>query len=100
VFVELEATPWVWRIQPDLSVQTHTGLPANVQQCVLDEEGRVYLLTDLGFGLVHTQDVALAADAVQEGRWQPQESKRTKLPARYTYICSPQRDSQRQGGDQ
>ncbi len=40
VFVELEATPWIWRIQSDLSVQAHTGQPAQVQQCVLDEQGR------------------------------------------------------------
>ena len=31
---------------------------------LLDELGRVYLETDLGLGLVHTLDVALAAEAV------------------------------------
>jgi hypothetical protein len=90
VFVELEATPWIWRIQPDLRVQTHTGRPAQVQQCVLDEAGRVYLLTDLGFGLVHTQDVALAAEAVEAGRWPLQELAAGTLAERYGYVTSPQ----------
>ncbi len=90
VFVELEATPWIWRIQPDLSVQAHTGRPAQVQQCVLDEQGRVYLLTDLGFGLVHTQDVALAADAVQAGLWSVEEMAAQQMPVRFGYVMSPQ----------
>lgn len=90
VFVELEATPWIWRIQPDLSVQAHTGQPAQVQQCVLDEQGRVYLLTDLGFGLVHTQDVALAADAVQAGLWSVEEMAAQQMPVRFSYVMSPQ----------
>ena len=71
VYVELEATPWIWRISSGLSlgfaVAGHDDAPARVQACVLDEQCRVYLETDLGFGLVHTQDVALAADAVEAG---------------------------------
>lgn len=93
VFVELEATPWVWRLQPDGRVLSHTGAPAAVRACVLDEEGWVYLDTDLGFGLVHTQDVALAADAVEAGRWPLQAARRAELPGRYGYACSPQSDS-------
>lgn len=90
VFVELEATPWIWRIQPDLSVQAHTGRPVQVQQCLLDERGRVYLLSDLGFGLVHTQDVALAADAVQAGLWSVEEMAVQQMPVRFGYVMSPQ----------
>ena len=93
VFVELEATPWVWRVQPDFSVQSHTGLAARVQRCVVDEHGHVYLQTDLGFGLVHTQDVGLVAEAVQAGLWVPQEFSRAELPRRFGYVQSPQRDS-------
>ena len=98
VFVELEATPWVWRIQPDGRVHAHTGAPAQVRACVLDEEGHVYLETDLGFGLVHTQDVALAAEAIEVGRWHPQEARRADLPARHGYVPSPQRDSAMRAG--
>jgi len=93
VYVELEATPWVWRIEADGSVRAHSGQPAQVRRCVLDEDGRVYLQTDIGFGLVHTQDVALVADAVQAGRWQPEEMRRADLPRRYGYVRSPQRDT-------
>lgn len=89
VFVELEATPWIWRIQPDLTVLTHTGQSAQVRQCLMDEEGRVYLLTDLGFGLVHTQDVALAADAVQAGLWTLKEMVAQHMPERFGYVISP-----------
>jgi hypothetical protein len=92
VFAELEATPWVWRVQPDLSVQSHTGLATRVQRCWLDEVGHVYLETDLGLGLVHTQDVTLAAEAVQAGLWVPQELRRAELPQRFGFVQSPQRD--------
>ena len=34
--------------------------------CLLDEAGRLYLVTDLGAGLVHTADMALAAEAVEQ----------------------------------
>jgi hypothetical protein len=63
VYVELEAAPWVWRVQwpdpaaPAPSVTSHTGLPAPVQSCWLDESGRLFLDTDLGLGLVHSQDM-------------------------------------------
>lgn len=89
VYVELAATPWVWRIQPDGSVRSHTGRPAQVQACVLDEAGHVYLQTDLGFGLVHTQDVAQAADAVHAGTWVLQELAAAALPQHFGYVPSP-----------
>ena len=95
MYVELEATPWVWRLQPqDLSVFSHTGREASVRRCLLDEQGRVYLETDLGLGLVHTLDVALAAEAVTDGRWTPQDVQAQDLPARYGYVCSPRARSQ------
>lgn len=89
VFVELEATPWIWRIQPDFTVLTHAGQAAQVRQCLMDEAGRVYLLTDLGFGLAHTQDVALAADAVQAGLWTLEEMAAHQMPERFGYVTSP-----------
>jgi hypothetical protein len=90
VYVELERTPWVWRLSADGSVRAHSGALARVQRCVLDEQGRVYLETDLGFGLVHTQDVGLAAEAVEQGLWVPQEMPADSLPGRFGYVCSPQ----------
>ncbi|MFI5444037.1 DUF2946 family protein [Polaromonas sp. UC242_47] len=92
VYVELEATPLVWRIggAPDFFVTAHTGEAARAQRCVLDEQGRLYLETDIGFGLVHTQDMMHAADAVERGLWVPQEAEVLALPARYGYVTSPQ----------
>lgn len=94
VFVELEATPWIWRVDGDGGVQAHDGQAAGVQACIVDEEGRVYLQTSLGFGLVHTQDVAQAAEQVEAGHWVPVQQARASLPRRFGYVPSPQRDSQ------
>ena len=90
VYVELEATPFVWRIGSGFSVTAHTGAGARVQRCIADEEGRVYLETDLGFGLVHTQDMLAAADAIEQGLWVPQSCAATELPQKFGYVMSPQ----------
>lgn len=90
VYVELEATPWIWRLQPEGGVLSHTGLPARVQESLLDESGRLYLVTDRGIGLVHSADMNLAADAVEAGRWRPAEVRADALPARFGFIPHPQ----------
>ena len=89
VYVEIEATPLVWRLAADGSVTSHTGKPTTVEQCLLDAQGRVYLATPLGLGLVHTLDVGLAADAGEQGRWTPVEVQAEELPARYGFVPSP-----------
>ncbi|MBV7431471.1 DUF2946 family protein [Acidovorax sp. sif1233] len=89
VYVELEATPLVWRIQPDFSVLSHTGRGAAVQDCLVDAQGRVYLVSELGVGLVHTLDVPLAAEAVEAGRWVPLDVRVEDLPGRYGFVMSP-----------
>src|SRR5688572_12236017 len=48
VYVELEAAPWVWRLEPEgdgLAVKSHTGRPAQVRGALLDERGRLFLDT-------------------------------------------------------
>ena len=89
VYVELEITPFVWRLGPQHSVTAHTGRPAQPRQVVLDEQGRLYLDTELGFGLVHTLDVAQAAEAVEQGLWVPTTIEARQLPQRFGYLCSP-----------
>jgi hypothetical protein len=89
VFVELEATPWVWRLLPDGNVQSHTGKDARMQRCVLDEHGRLYLETELGFGLVHTQDMLAASEQIESGLWVPLEVRTAALPKRFGYVRSP-----------
>ena len=91
VFVELELTPWIWRVAADGAVSAHTGATARLREVLMDEEGRVFLLTDEGFGLVHTQDVEAVADALEQGRWPaPQAVRADELPARFGYVPSPQ----------
>lgn len=90
VYVELEATPLIWRVQEDFSIQDHTGRAARVQRCLLDEQGRVYLEADTGFGLVHSMDMSHVADAVEQGLWLPQEVLAAALPKQFHYVCSPQ----------
>lgn len=89
VYVELEAAPWVWRIQDDGQVLSHSGQVARVQACVLDEHGHLYLDTEIGFGLVHSLDMEFAARAVEGGQWQPQEVRKADLPGRFGFVLSP-----------
>lgn len=92
VYVELEATPFIWRIgpAPDFAVAAHTGQAARAQRCVVDEWGRIYLETDLGFGLVHSQDMTHVADAIEPGLWVPIELSAAEMPVRFGYVRSPQ----------
>ena len=89
VYVELELTPWVWRLGSDFSVRSHTGRVAIPRACWLDELGRVYLDTDIGFGLVHTLDVNIAADVVLQGLWAPLDTVSHTMPTRFGYVISP-----------
>jgi hypothetical protein len=90
VYVELEATPWIWRVGEDHALNAHDGHSAVWQRCITDERGWLYLQTSAGFGLVHTQDVAHAADAIESGAWTVTEEKRVDFEARYGYVTSPQ----------
>ncbi len=113
VYVQLEAAPWVWRLmwvppasdngvlageggdagRPAaaklLTVTSHTGLPARVRSSWLDAEGRVYLDTDLGFGIVHSQDMLDAAQAVEAGLWSPEPLVAADAPGRFGYVREP-----------
>jgi len=90
VFVELEATPWIWRISPDGSIRSHSEQTANFEAAYVDEMGYAYLHTDLGFGLIHTQDVALAAQSIETGNWVLEQCQRADLPRRFHYVTHPQ----------
>ena len=102
VYVQLEAAPWVWRLQwppPDASadnspaagpkVTSHTGLAAQVRSCWLDVEGRLYLDSDIGFGIVHSQDMLDAALAIERGLWQPQPVDAALAPAQFGFEREP-----------
>jgi hypothetical protein len=91
VYVELEAAPYVWRVTAqDLLLSSHSGLPATLRSAWLDEAGRLFLDTDIGFGLVHTQDMHEAARAVEAGDWQPESLPFAEMPQRFGFVPSPQ----------
>ena len=98
VYVELESTPFIWRLNPQGEVCAHTGLNATVRQCMIDEDGRLYLLTSVGFGLLHTLDVPQAADLIEQGLWSVEDCQRDRLPLRFGYVSSPQ-DHSKVGSD-
>ena len=92
VYVELEAAPWVWRVElaaGGFQIESHTGRKASYRSAWLDETGRLYLHTDLGFGLVHTLDMGVAAQAVETGAWLVQVLQFAAAPARFGYRLSP-----------
>ncbi len=91
VYVDLEAAPWVWRVQDAAGwpLLSHTGLTAPLHSSWLDENGRLFALTDLGFGLVHTLDTGLAAQAIEAGAWTPQTLPFAQMPQRFGYRLTP-----------
>jgi hypothetical protein len=97
VYVELEAAPWVWRLQadPDAAalgqprIDSHTGLPAAFRAALLDERDRLFLVTDLGLGLVHTLDMETAAEAIERGTWPMQRAVFADLLAEHGVVTSP-----------
>ncbi|MCU0928631.1 MAG: DUF2946 family protein [Burkholderiaceae bacterium] len=98
VYVELEAAPWIWRLRPEpdggVAVASHSGAGATLRRTWLDESGRLFVDTDLGFGLVHSLDTELAAQAIDAGAWPaPQEMPFDAMPARFGYRISPLRDA-------
>ncbi len=64
------------------------GRPAS-SAALLDEHGRLFLVSAEGLGIVHTADVELAARLVEAGTWRPETTRFEDLPARYGYVLSP-----------
>ena len=89
VYVELEVTPLIWRVEADFSVRSHTGRSAEVQECLVDALGHVYLLAGHHVGLVHSLDVPTVAQAVEAERWVPRGVSAEELPRLYGYVSSP-----------
>ncbi|MDQ2778020.1 MAG: DUF2946 family protein [Pseudomonadota bacterium] len=92
VYVQLEAAPWVWRVDsaPDFALHSHTGQRATARSAWLDEHGRLFIDSDIGFGIVHTLDMLAAAEAVEAGVWQPADTEFTRMPARFGFVLDPE----------
>jgi hypothetical protein len=89
VYVELEATPFIWRVDAQGAIMSSARQTATLVQVYMDERGWPYLHTSLGFGLVHTQDVASLAQALEVLHWPIEEASSAELPARFRYQMSP-----------
>jgi hypothetical protein len=92
VYVELEAAPWVWRVEwrgDSAALSSHTGRQATLANAWIDEQGRLFAETDIGFGIVHTQDVVEASRAVEQGLWQPRELPFAEAPQRFGFVLHP-----------
>ncbi len=88
VFVTLEAAPWVWQVAQDAgtpALQSHTGVrTSQLRGAWLDESGRIFLMTDLGFGLLDSRDSGsgcLMPLQCQLVRRAPRAPRRADLPA-------------------
>ena len=90
VYVELEQTPYVWRINANLEAVAQTGEISPVLTCSMDEVGHVYLKTLMGFGLVHTMDVGQVAEALAQGHWTLAHCDAKALPLQNGFVISPQ----------
>ena len=95
VYVELEAAPHVWRLHARAGaapeVRSHTGALVAAESAWMDDAGRLFLATDAGFGIVHTQDMEAAADAVEAGLWTPESLAFEAMPGRFGFCLSPAR---------
>jgi hypothetical protein len=94
VYVELEAAPWVLRLQHGIGaerwlISTRDGRSARCRAAWLDEGGRVFLDCDIGFGLLHSLDTELAAQAVEAGDWRLGEMPFACMPGHFGYVLRP-----------
>lgn len=89
VYVELEVAPWVLRLGADGTVSTHTGRTVTPGATLVDQQGRLFIDTDAGLGLVHTLDMHFAADKVERGEWRPEEVDADGLPGRFGFVPNP-----------
>ncbi len=90
VYVQLEAAPWVWRLDDAGGVRSHMGLVTEAGPCWLDEHDRLFMATGLGLGIVHSMDMHLAALQVEQGRWAPESTRHAELLARHVVTLEPQ----------
>jgi hypothetical protein len=72
VFVRLDYTPLVLRLQPDGSLTAHTGAAAGPAEGVyIDEEGSVLVHAAPAVGLLDDRDLAAFVDACRHGDGTP-----------------------------
>jgi hypothetical protein len=69
VFVALEATPLIYRLDGSGQLQAHTGTrPRELRGVFADPEGRLLLVTELGPGLTDSRDAPELAERLVDGQ--------------------------------
>ncbi|MDP1985408.1 MAG: DUF2946 family protein [Sulfuritalea sp.] len=72
VFVALDYTPFVWRLELDDSLTAHTGAATGpIAAAYLDEEGNLLLQTALGIGILNDRDLPAFLAACRDARGDP-----------------------------
>lgn len=90
VYVELAATPWVWRVDQWGNMISQTGSSVTAREILSDEQGRLYVNSAVGLGLVHSVDMPVAAELLEQGIWNgPELVRAPTLPERFGYVQSP-----------
>ncbi len=100
VYVELQAAPWVWRLNTGaggVTLRSHTGRAALFNEAIEDEHGRLFAASDIGLGLVHTLDMEAAANAIERGDWPLRQVAFAALPRLFGYQLTPKNPLQEQG---
>jgi hypothetical protein len=67
VYVDLERTPWIFRVGQDGRLSAHTGAqPGSIRAAALLDDGSLVLDTDLGPGSIDDRDAAYALRVITD----------------------------------
>ncbi len=89
VYVELENTPLVFRLDSKGQVATQTESLVAIEQVYTDEDGRLYIDTSSGFGEMHAQDMLQASDLLANSIGTAVQLNRDQMPMRFAFARSP-----------
>lgn len=93
VYVTLEAAPWVMGVRAvghAFEWTAHTGeVVHQVTRSLLDEAGRLFVVTDRGLGVVRSADMLAASEAIEALGWTPEDVRFSSLPSRFGFVLAP-----------
>lgn len=89
VYVELERTPWILRLDASESFNLHTGASTAVTEVMQDDEGFVYGATAQGLGLIHTADMWRFSEWLAHRSLELQSLPFAAIQQRFGFVLSP-----------
>lgn len=92
VYVELSDAPWVARVDVQGHFTSHTGIDLNVDEVLMDEKGKAYVLTTRGLAVVHSMDMLHLASWLERQVASVKEVDSVDLPLRFGFCLSPARN--------